>query len=213
MKKLLFACLLLFCIFNVRAADPVLTIDSITGKLTGALGVTVEGALYDVVFTDSGNTCSTLFGGCDMASDFAFTSSTAATHASLALLGAVLLDGSDGSFDSVPSMTEGCSISLWCDFYTPFSVYRDEIGGVLYDVVTVAVARNKSPTFGPDTTGYTSLFSVSSFLDDSVTDRTWAVWSPSHVVAVPEPEIYAMMGIGLGLLGWVGRRKKLQAAA
>lgn len=27
---------------------------------------------------------------------------------------------------------------------------------------------------------------------------------------VPEPEIYAMLGIGLGLLGWVGRRKKLE---
>ena len=34
----------------------------------------------------------------------------------------------------------------------------------------------------------------------------------SSVAPVPEPEIYAMMGIGLGLLGWVGRRRKLQAA-
>jgi len=30
--------------------------------------------------------------------------------------------------------------------------------------------------------------------------------------AVPEPEIYAMMGLGLGLMGWVGRRRKQQAA-
>jgi hypothetical protein len=30
---------------------------------------------------------------------------------------------------------------------------------------------------------------------------------------VPEPEIYATLGIGLGLLGWVGRRKKLKAVA
>ena len=30
---------------------------------------------------------------------------------------------------------------------------------------------------------------------------------------VPEPEIYAMMAVGLGLLGWVGRRKKLKEAA
>ena len=28
----------------------------------------------------------------------------------------------------------------------------------------------------------------------------------------PEPEIYAMMGLGLGLMGWVGRRKKLEEA-
>jgi hypothetical protein len=29
--------------------------------------------------------------------------------------------------------------------------------------------------------------------------------------AVPEPEIYAMMSIGLGLMGWIGRRRKMQA--
>lgn len=29
---------------------------------------------------------------------------------------------------------------------------------------------------------------------------------------VPEPEIYAMMGLGLGLLGWIGRRRKSSAA-
>jgi len=30
---------------------------------------------------------------------------------------------------------------------------------------------------------------------------------------IPEPEIYAMMGLGLGLMGWVSRRKRAQAAA
>jgi len=34
-----------------------------------------------------------------------------------------------------------------------------------------------------------------------------------QVSAVPEPEIYAMMGLGLGLIGWIGRRKKLKEAA
>jgi len=34
----------------------------------------------------------------------------------------------------------------------------------------------------------------------------------STVTPIPEPEIYAMMGMGLGLLGWVGRRRKQQAA-
>lgn len=29
------------------------------------------------------------------------------------------------------------------------------------------------------------------------------------VAAIPEPEIYAMMGVGLAMLGWVGRRKRL----
>ena len=29
---------------------------------------------------------------------------------------------------------------------------------------------------------------------------------------IPEPEIYAMLGLGLGLMGWVGRRRKQQGA-
>jgi hypothetical protein len=35
----------------------------------------------------------------------------------------------------------------------------------------------------------------------------------SFTTPIPEPEIYAMLGIGLGLLGWVGRRKKLKEGA
>ena len=35
---------------------------------------------------------------------------------------------------------------------------------------------------------------------------------PPTLNPVPEPEIYAMLGVGLGLMGWVGRRRKLQAA-
>jgi len=34
----------------------------------------------------------------------------------------------------------------------------------------------------------------------------------AFISAVPEPEIYAMMGLGLGLMGWVARRKKALAA-
>jgi len=41
---------------------------------------------------------------------------------------------------------------------------------------------------------------------------SWLVMS-GPVAPVPEPEIYAMMGIGLGVLGWLGRRKKLKNSA
>jgi hypothetical protein len=47
----------------------------------------------------------------------------------------------------------------------------------------------------------------SQVLDGLGTDLTASLRAP-----IPEPEIYAMLGIGLGLMGWVGRRKKLQAA-
>lgn len=39
------------------------------------------------------------------------------------------------------------------------------------------------------------------------------MYEASAVTPVPEPEIYAMMGLGLGLLGWVGRRKRALSAA
>jgi len=34
-----------------------------------------------------------------------------------------------------------------------------------------------------------------------------------HAVPVPEPEIYAIMGVGLGVMGWVARRKKRRKTA
>jgi len=40
--------------------------------------------------------------------------------------------------------------------------------------------------------------------------RTTEALEPT-IPAVPEPEIYAMLSIGLGLMGWVGRRRKQQA--
>ncbi len=47
----------------------------------------------------------------------------------------------------------------------------------------------------------------SMFLSYDSSDRNW------NVSPVPEPEIYAMMGVGLGLLGWVARRKKSKEGA
>ena len=41
----------------------------------------------------------------------------------------------------------------------------------------------------------------------------FAIDDLQHTGPVPEPEIYAMMGIGLGLMGFVARRRKGQAAA
>ena len=54
-------------------AAPILEVSS-DGKLTGASGVEVGGALYDVAFKDG--TCAGLFSGCDQAADFQFKSKT-----------------------------------------------------------------------------------------------------------------------------------------
>ena len=57
-----------------------------------------------------------------------------------------------------------------------------------------------------------SVFDTQSYLPKTFTDSDTGVWMYATAAPVPEPEIYAMMGLGLGLLGWVGRRRKLQAA-
>ena len=42
----------------------------------------------------------------------------------------------------------------------------------------------------------------------------WAVRDGDvAVAAIPEPEIYAMLGVGLGVIGWAGRSKKLRKRA
>jgi len=57
----------------------------------------------------------------------------------------------------------------------------------------------------------------------SAADCVWAIdvsdnligssWTVTNVAApVPEPEIYAMLGMGLGFIGWVRRKKSLRAA-
>jgi hypothetical protein len=41
---------------------------------------------------------------------------------------------------------------------------------------------------------------------------SYGLTSHNMTTPIPEPEIYAMLGLGLGLMGWVGRRRKQQAA-
>ncbi len=54
--------------------------------------------------------------------------------------------------------------------------------------------------------------------NDSAGSATLGDWDDfvigvNFTTQVPEPEVYGMMVAGLGLLGWVGRRRKQQAAA
>lgn len=52
-----------------------------------------------------------------------------------------------------------------------------------------------------------------SFLDNQDDTKPNNDLLSQTIPPIPEPEIYAMMGVGLGLLGWIGRRKKLKESA
>ena len=94
-------CLILgFAAFPARAAT--LQVDS-GGVLTGASGVEVNGAFYDVSFTSG--TCIEAFDGCDNASKFDFTDEVSASAAAQALLDQVFIDGPAGDFDTSQSFS------------------------------------------------------------------------------------------------------------
>jgi len=62
--------------------------------------------------------------------------------------------------------------------------------------------------------GFTDLTSltISGFVVGGTTNASWAVDNINYA-PIPEPEIYAMLAAGLGLMGFVARRRKQQLAA
>lgn len=76
------------------------------------------------------------------------------------------------------------------------------------DILTIGNATTAS-------LGYMPLLAVPGNPDpyeiriSGIVDTAGGAYSGSMVVApVPEPEIYAMMGIGIALIGWAGRKQK-----
>jgi hypothetical protein len=187
-KATLWACLFLAC-GAAHAAEPVVG----NGLLVGAVGVAVQGVLYDVEFKDG--SCISLFSGCDALSDLPFATGAQAITASQALLDQVFLDGPLGSFDSRPSLIRGCGDNTgqgFCGVLTPADI---QVNNVLAQNATVEAGdllRGAITLRGEDMTAY-----------DTV---VYAVWTPQ--VPVPEPAALGLFAAGLALLGGLWRRTR-----
>ena len=173
------------CLAASPAAAATLILDGTT--LTGANGVIVNGTDYDVTFVEG--TCSTLFDGCDSASDFAFTNATDAMAAAQALLGQVLQDTGLGQFGSDYTLTFGCAANSdnACFIVIPYSIFD------------FAYAANTATT---DTT----FLAGNPVIDTNLAPQlVYARFTPA--AAVPEPGSWALMLIGFVGLGVAVRRR------
>ena len=184
----------LFCLSLSGPSDAaVLQIDGVTGKLTGATGVMVQGTSYDVAFREG--TCASLFSGCDSPDDLLFEHELAAAAAS-ALLEQVFLDVQSGpQFDSNPALTFGCSDPFWCVVFTPIRTDANTHAW-LRDLGQAPVFYSQNYSDEPRDVAFSDPFDHDTAASD---DSVWAVWTPS--AAVPEPGTLALMAAGLGLVG------------
>lgn len=184
------------------AAAPTLVVEN--GRLMGAKGVILDGKSYDVEFKDG--SCLSLFNNCapgsfqfNVSSVYDYDSSLASL-ASLALIESVIVDGPAGNFRSNAGLVNGCTPGEpFCGVWIPFR-------RTSWDSVFMWYSYFNYPSVGETRQG----FGASGLDNGTSNDRfqTNSVWLPSPVTAVSEPESYAMLIAGLGLVGFVARRRQ-----
>lgn len=160
--------------------------------LTGARGVLVNGVSYDVQFKEG--SCSELFSGCDSASDFIFPSFRSVIDAFFALeQDPVFIEFFNQTH--APSKVFGCSFDFSCYITTPhFTELPSQI-----EVGILTISDNIDNIYG---SGFTYL-SVAVDLYPTQMDstdnpgQTWAVWSVSPNMSVPEPTELSLLVVSL----------------
>jgi len=120
-------------------------------------------------------------------------------------LGPSLTGGSNGMTFSAGGFTDaGLSFNWSLDLPPPGAVLANN-GVLSFDITGSGI--DSSDFFTPFMVHIQRLDTASAgvYGQDSIKVTT-------AVTPIPEPEIYAMLSLGLGLMGWIGRRRKQQAA-
>ena len=175
--------------------------------LLGANGVEVNHVLYDVRFQDG--TCISLYSGCDQASDFVFpANSFDANSASNALNEQVFIDIGSQLWDSSSAFApSGCTFVNSCSIITPYGISGSNVLSTTFVNWYVATNTDFSRINTPS--------ARSTFTTIGSTSGTMAVWSLAAppVTPVPEPETYALLLAGLGIVAFAARRAKVRGAS
>ncbi|MBB4844269.1 hypothetical protein HNP55_002805 [Paucibacter oligotrophus] len=110
------------------------------------------------------------------------------------------------SFTSLASPTWDNFLILYHTSFNPAAALSNAV-----------IANDDSPSVGSSafTTNLSSgtqyILVTTGFGNNHFGAYTDTITGPGNVVAVPEPESYALMGAGLGLLAWVSRRRQAKA--
>ncbi len=198
MKRFFVAAATLLLVGATQNASAATQIVNAAGKMTGATGVVVNGAVYNVTFVDG--TCAGVYGTCSTSS-FDFSSEANAAAAADALLDQVFLDTPAGLFDTRPEKTNGCTSVFTCTVSVAF--------GVLSNGWRSAVVENGTNEFN-DINGV----GFDGFVNDTTSSATRVIarFSLENVAAVPEPATWAMMLVGFGMIGAASRYRRRRTA-
>jgi len=151
----------------------------------------VGGTLYNVEFVDG--TCAALFNGCNLPTDFTFTTQTDDIAASAALLNSVFISG----FESHPEKIHGCSWIVECFTLTPYR-YNSYFNEVNFSYVNISSIFIDDVGLGYMPQNFDSANSV--FCN-------FASWSQS-IQSVPEPSSFLLLASGLvGIAGYRWRQR------
>ncbi len=117
------------------------------------------------------------------------------------------------SFASIVLNVSGTNTGLHnLDSSNPFNLYAGRVLFNFYQATTVTLDHTApyASILAPLATIESSQFG---HITGTVVANAWNGDFQMNVVAVPEPETYALMLVGLGLLGCVARRRRRQASA
>jgi hypothetical protein len=178
------------------------TSSAATLTASGATGVNVGGAFYDVAFVDG--TCISLFDGCDESSDFTFSTAADAVAASNALL-ALINDPANAAIDSSGASLDGCgnNCTTWTPFYDTISGSSPVIGATFVTNYCDGIFCSTDTTGGPFIgfgTGYNTT---------GLVGENFAAWT--RVNEVPLPASLPLLAIGLVGMAAVRRRQNREA--